>query len=133
MIFAAFFIFYSTVSQKMDHFDISFACSIFSKSWEVTNYGFLGVAHLPLSPASLGGETYRVSLSAISISSCRAGGKGSDRMIAPFASSGALISSRPPCLVFGQSFVSETIRTTFAVIRYILSSGSMFLIEFISR
>ena len=29
----------------MDHFDISFACSIFSKSWEVTNYGFLGVAH----------------------------------------------------------------------------------------
>ena len=49
MIFASFFIFYSTVSQKMDHFDISFACSIFSKSWEVTNYGFLGVAHLPLS------------------------------------------------------------------------------------
>ena len=43
------FIFYSTVSQKMDHFDISFACSIFSKSWEVTNYGFLGVAYLPLS------------------------------------------------------------------------------------
>ncbi len=27
----------------MDHFDISFACSIFSKSWEVTNYDFLGV------------------------------------------------------------------------------------------
>ena len=49
MIFASFFIFYSIVSQKMDHFDISFACSIFSKSWEVTNYGFLGVAHLPLS------------------------------------------------------------------------------------
>jgi hypothetical protein len=51
MIFASFFIFDSTVSQKMDHFDISFACSIFSKSWEVTNYGFLGVAHLPLSQA----------------------------------------------------------------------------------
>ena len=33
----------------MNHFDISFACSIFSKSWEVTNYGFLGVAHLPVS------------------------------------------------------------------------------------
>ena len=33
----------------MDHFDISYACLIFSKSWEVTNYGFLGVAHLPLS------------------------------------------------------------------------------------
>jgi hypothetical protein len=49
MIFASFFIFDSTVSQKMDHFDISFACSIFSKSWEVTNYGFLDVAHLPLS------------------------------------------------------------------------------------
>ena len=46
MIFASFFIFYSIVSQKMDHFDISFACSIFSKSWEVTNYGFLGAAHL---------------------------------------------------------------------------------------
>ena len=52
MIFASFFIFDSTVSQKMDHFDISFVCSIFSKSWEVTNYGFLGVTHLPLSPQS---------------------------------------------------------------------------------
>ena len=48
MIFASFFIFDSTVSQKMDHFDISFACSIFSKSWEVTNYGFLGAPHLPV-------------------------------------------------------------------------------------
>ena len=45
---ASFFIFYSTVSKKMDHFDISFACSIFSKSWEVINYGFL-LAHLPVS------------------------------------------------------------------------------------
>ena len=35
--------------SKMDHFEISFASSIFSKSWEVTNYGFLGVAHLPVS------------------------------------------------------------------------------------
>ena len=52
MIFASFFIFDSTVSQKMDHFDILFACSIFSKSWEVTNYGFLGAAHLPVSPQS---------------------------------------------------------------------------------
>ena len=34
----------------MDHFDISFACSIFSKSWDVPNHGFLGVAHLPVSP-----------------------------------------------------------------------------------
>ncbi len=34
------FIFYSTVSQKMDHFDISFACSIFSKAGK-SNYGFL--------------------------------------------------------------------------------------------
>ena len=50
MTFAAFFIFYSTASQKMDHFDISFACSFFSKSWEVTKYGFLDVAHLALSP-----------------------------------------------------------------------------------
>ncbi len=32
----------------MDHFAISFACSIFSKSWEVTNHVFLGVAHLPV-------------------------------------------------------------------------------------
>jgi hypothetical protein len=48
MIFASFFIFDSTVSKKMDHFDILFACSFFSKSWEVTNYGFLDVAHLPL-------------------------------------------------------------------------------------
>ena len=55
MIFPSFFIFYSTVSQKMDHFDISFACSIFSISWEVTNYGFLGVAHLLLSLELLGG------------------------------------------------------------------------------
>ena len=47
--FCIIFILDSTVSQKMYHFDISFACSIFSKSWEVTNYGFLGVAHLPLS------------------------------------------------------------------------------------
>ena len=51
--FASFFIFDSTVSRKMDHFDISFACSIFSKSWEVTNYGFLGAAHLPGSPSDL--------------------------------------------------------------------------------
>ena len=28
---------------------MSFACSIFSKSSEVTNYGFMGVAHLPVS------------------------------------------------------------------------------------
>jgi len=47
--FSSFFIFYSAVSQKMGHFDISFACSIFSKSWDVTIHGFLGVAHLPFS------------------------------------------------------------------------------------
>ena len=35
--------------SKMDHFDISFACSFFSISWEVTNYGFMSVAHLPIS------------------------------------------------------------------------------------
>ena len=51
--FCIIFYFDSTVSQKMDHFDISFACSISSKSWEVTNYGFLGVAHLPLSHVAL--------------------------------------------------------------------------------
>ena len=33
--------------SKMGHFDISFACSFFSISWEVTNYGFLGVAQPP--------------------------------------------------------------------------------------
>ena len=33
----------------MDHFYI-IRLFDFSKSWEVTNYGFLGVAHLPLSP-----------------------------------------------------------------------------------
>ena len=50
-IFASIFIFDSAVSQKNGSFRYhsSFACSIFSKSWEVTNYGFLGVAHLPLS------------------------------------------------------------------------------------
>jgi hypothetical protein len=53
MIFASFFILYSAVSQKMDHFDISFACSIFSKSWDVPNHGFLGVAHLPVSLVEL--------------------------------------------------------------------------------
>jgi hypothetical protein len=31
-IFASFFTIYSAVSQKMDHFDLSFACSFFSKS-----------------------------------------------------------------------------------------------------
>ena len=31
--FCIIFYFYSTDSRKMDHFDISFACSIFSKSW----------------------------------------------------------------------------------------------------
>ena len=56
MIFASFFIFDSTVSKKMDHFDISFACSFFSKSWEVTNYGFLDVAHLPRSHGCDGGD-----------------------------------------------------------------------------
>ena len=43
-----FLIFDSTVSRKMDHFDIPFAYWIFSESWEVTNYGFLGAAHLPV-------------------------------------------------------------------------------------
>ena len=46
----------------MDHFDISFACSFFSKSWEVTNYGFLDVAHLPVSRCFFG--LFGVSLSA---------------------------------------------------------------------
>ena len=45
-------LFHTTVSKKMDHFDISFTCSLFSKSWEVTNYSFLGVAHLPVSRGS---------------------------------------------------------------------------------
>ena len=43
----------------MDYFDISFACSIFSKSWEVTNYGFLGAAHLPVTQGA--DKTKRVS------------------------------------------------------------------------
>ncbi len=51
--FASFFIFDSTVSRKMDHFDISFACSFFSKSREVTYRGFLGMAHLPVSPSGI--------------------------------------------------------------------------------
>ena len=42
--FSSFFVsYFLTVSRKMDHFDISFASLIFSKCWEVTNYGFLGV------------------------------------------------------------------------------------------
>ena len=33
----------------MDHFDKSFASSIFSKRWELANNGFMGVVHLPVS------------------------------------------------------------------------------------
>ena len=47
--FCIIFIFDSNVSRKMDHFDISFACSIFSKSWDVPNNGFLGAAYRPVS------------------------------------------------------------------------------------
>ena len=39
-ILTLFFILDSTVSRKMDHFDVSFACSFFSKSREVTNTVF---------------------------------------------------------------------------------------------
>ena len=67
--FCIIFIFDSTVSQKMDHFDISFACSIFSKSWEVTNYGFLGAAHLPVTPGPRR-EPRKVSLQAFSGAKC---------------------------------------------------------------
>ena len=64
--FCIIFIFDSTVSQKMDHFDISFACSIFSKSWEVTNYGFLGAVHLPVTLRSaIDNEDLEVLLDAV--------------------------------------------------------------------
>ena len=33
----------------MDHFDMSFACSIFPRIPELTNRGFLDMAHLPVS------------------------------------------------------------------------------------
>ena len=78
--------------------------------------------------ASLGGETYRVSLSAISISRCRAGEWPNDNIICIFGRSHLFQAS-----MFGQSFVSETIRITFIVIRYNFSSGSMFLNKFISK
>ena len=46
------------VSFKMDHFDILFACSIFPRTRELTNRGFLDMAHLPVSvsPGSVGEE-----------------------------------------------------------------------------
>ena len=43
-----FFILDLIVSLKMDHFDISFACSIFPRTRELTNRGFLDMAHLPV-------------------------------------------------------------------------------------
>ena len=45
--FASFFISDSTVSRKMDHFDVSFACSFFSKSRKLTKPTLLDPVHLP--------------------------------------------------------------------------------------
>ena len=51
--FASFFISDSTVSRKMDHFDISFTSWKFSRSRQLTKPTLLDPVHLPGSPAHL--------------------------------------------------------------------------------